>query len=231
MDWLQYLSTRFKNVRTCCTAMKEQIHIGQNTIIILGTVHASQESVDLVRTTITEVRPDHVAVELDPARLKALESGSAPKGSLRDLLRIGIRGAIINILISYSNRKKAKKVGVTLMSDMLEAVKTAREIKTNLELIDTATPSWDIPFPEFVRLIFFLIKNSRRRIVTDQESLHKFAEELHRAAPSLSVLDERDKVMAQNILKLSGTIVVVTGMGHVENLKKELQLQYNQKNK
>lgn len=205
--------------------MREEIQLGQRKIIILGTVHAHQESVTLVRTTILEVRPDYVAVELDPGRLEALESGPK-KVSIRDLFKVGFRGAILGILISYSNKKKAKKAGVPLMSDMLEAVKAAREIKTKVELIDTAQPSFDIPFSEFVRLVFFLIKNSMREIRTDQKSVDKFGEELNKAAPSFSVISERDTVMAQNILKLSGTIVVVTGMGHVQGIKQELLRQY-----
>lgn len=208
-----------------CGAVREEIHLGENRIIILGTAHAHQESVDLVRTTICEVRPDHVAVELDPVRLEALESGRR-KGSIHDLFKMGVRPAVLNILISYSNNKKAKKAGVLLMSDMLEAVKTAREIGANIELIDTAQPFFDIPYAEFVKLVFFLIKNSTREIRTDQKSLDRFAEELTRAAPSLSQMDERDRVMAQNILKLSGTVVVVTGMGHVRGIKNELLTQY-----
>lgn len=207
--------------------MREEIQLGQNKIIILGTVHAHQESVNLVRTTILEVRPDYVAVELDPGRLEALESGPT-KVTIRDLFKMGVRTAVLGMLISYSNKKKAKKVGVPLMSDMLEAVRTAREIQTNVALIDTAQPSLDIPFSEFVRLSLFLVKNSIKDIRTDEKSVDKFAEELDKAAPSFSVNSERDKVMAENILKLSGTIVVVTGMGHVKGIKKEL-LMYNQK--
>ncbi|KYK32601.1 MAG: hypothetical protein HXS46_20200 [Theionarchaea archaeon] len=206
--------------------MKEEVHIGQKRIIILGTVHAHQESIELVRKTILDVRPDYVAVELDPERLEALESGNVKNRGIEDLFKLGFRGAAI-MLISYSNRKKAKRVSVSIMSDMLEAVKTAREIETKVELIDTAQLSFDIPFPEFAKLIFFLIRNSMKGIRTDQKSVDRFTEELNKAAPSLSLLDERDKVMAQNILELSGTIVVVTGMGHVKSIKKELLKQYN----
>lgn len=207
--------------------MREEIQLGQKTIIIIGTVHMHEESVNLVRTTLREVRPNCVAVELDPRRLEALKQG-AEKVSIRSLFKIGFRAAVLSALISYSNKKKAKKAGIPPMSDMLEAVKIAREIHAKVEFIDTAQPSFDVPFSEFVRLIFFLIKNSRREMRTDPESLEKFAKELKKAAPSLSEKNERDRVMAENILKLSGTIVVVTGMGHVSGIKKELLQQYNQ---
>lgn len=209
--------------------MREELQLGLTSIIILGTIHADQESIDLVKNTIVQVRPDYVAVELDPEGLKALESGKTITiRGLLNLFKMGFRTAILSILIDYSNKKKAKRVGVPIMSDMLEAVKTAREAGIDVALIDTARTSFDVPFSEFVRLCLFLIKNSRRELRTDQESLNKFVEELNRAAPSLSELSTRDKVMAENILKLSGTIVVVTGMGHVEALKRELVTQYNQ---
>jgi pheromone shutdown protein TraB len=204
--------------------MKEEISINQNKIIILGTVHAHQESVDLVRNTIQEVRPDHVAVELDAQRLEALESGYKPVKitDFLPLLKKGFRTAVILYLISYSNQKKAKKVGVPLMSDMLEAVKIAHELGIPVALIDTAQPEFDLPFSEFVKLTIFLIKNSMKEISTDEESLNQFGKDLHKAAPSLSVIVERDEVMARNILELSGTTVVVTGMGHVKNIKRLL---------
>ena len=204
--------------------MKEEIVINQNRIIIVGTVHAHQESITLVRNTIQDVHPDQVAVELDAQRLEALESGYSPV-KITDyvpLLRKGFRTAIISYLISYSNQKKAQKVGVPFMSDMLEAVKTARELGIPVALIDTAHPECDLPFSEFVKLTLFLIKNSKREITTDEESLKKFGKDLHKAAPSLSVIGDRDEVMVRNILGLSGITVVVTGMGHEKNIKKLL---------
>jgi pheromone shutdown protein TraB len=208
--------------------MREELHLGSTTIIILGTIHAHQESVDQVKSTIVQVRPHYVAVELDPERLKALESGKTTTFcGLINVFKMGFRTTILNILIDYSNKKKAKKVGVPIMSDMVEAVRTAREVGSTVALIDTARTSFAIPFSEFLRLCLFLIKNSRRELKTDQESLKKFVEELNKAAPSLSKINIRDKVMAENILKLSGTIVVVTGRGNVESLKRELKSQYN----
>lgn len=204
--------------------MREDLHLGSTTIILLGTVHAHRESVELVRTTITALRPDHVAVELDPQQAEALESG-ATTIKICDLFKMGYRTAIISLLISYSNKKKAKKAGVPLMSDMLEAVRTAREIGAPVAFIDTAHVSFDLPFLEFVRFTLFLIKNSMREIRTDQKTLNTFIKELNRAAPSLSERDERERVMAENILKLlnlCGTIVVVLGMGHVEGVRREL---------
>ena len=41
-------------------------------IVLVGTVHVSQESADLVRNVIEEEKPDGVCVELDARRFEAL---------------------------------------------------------------------------------------------------------------------------------------------------------------
>ena len=48
------------------------ISVRDKTIVLVGTVHVSQESVDLVRNVIEEEKPDGVCVELDARRFEAL---------------------------------------------------------------------------------------------------------------------------------------------------------------
>ena len=49
------------------------MHISVNkNIVLIGTAHISQESVDEVKSVIEEEHPDIVAVELDERRYKAL---------------------------------------------------------------------------------------------------------------------------------------------------------------
>ncbi|HSO08608.1 MAG TPA: TraB domain-containing protein, partial [Desulfoprunum sp.] len=45
---------------------------GDREIILVGTAHISQESVELVRTVIDQMRPDCVCLELDDKRYQAL---------------------------------------------------------------------------------------------------------------------------------------------------------------
>ena len=42
------------------------------TVLLIGTAHISQESVDLVRTVIEDEKPDCVCIELDDNRYRAL---------------------------------------------------------------------------------------------------------------------------------------------------------------
>ncbi len=52
----------------------QRIKIKGKEIVLVGTVHISQESVDLVKSTIKKEKPNVVAVELDKHRLQQLKS-------------------------------------------------------------------------------------------------------------------------------------------------------------
>jgi len=55
--------------------MIKKIKIGDKEIIIVGTAHISQESIDLVEKTIDEEKPDVIGIELDSERLHQLMNG------------------------------------------------------------------------------------------------------------------------------------------------------------
>ncbi len=49
-----------------------RVQIGDKEFCLIGTAHVSQESVLEVRERITEEKPDHVCVEIDPVRYKSM---------------------------------------------------------------------------------------------------------------------------------------------------------------
>jgi pheromone shutdown-related protein TraB len=215
--------------------MREEIQLGQNRIILVGTGHVFQESVDLARETILEVRPDYVALELDPERLIALESEIREKPSIRDLFRMGIRIAILGSILSYFQDKVGEETGVLPGAEMLEAVKTAREVGSQVELIDQSVGitmnrlASGISFFDIVKIVFYMLLPSKVELRDlDEEVVDDLTEELYNLSPSTYrvLIEERDRVMAQNILGLSGTIVVVTGAGHVKGIKNQLMEKY-----
>jgi pheromone shutdown-related protein TraB len=215
--------------------MREEIQLGQNKIILVGTGHVFQESVDLARETILEVRPDYVALELDPERLIALESEIREKPSIRDLFRMGIRIAILGSILSYFQDKVGEETGVLPGAEMLEAVKTAREVGSQVELIDQSVGitmnrlASGISFFDIVKIVFYMLLPSKVELRDlDEEVVDDLTEELYNLSPSTYrvLIEERDRVMAQNILGLSGTIVVVTGAGHVKGIKNQLMEKY-----
>ena len=48
------------------------LSVRDKVIVLVGTIHVSQESADLVRNVIEEEKPDGVCVELDARRFEAL---------------------------------------------------------------------------------------------------------------------------------------------------------------
>lgn len=49
-----------------------RVQLGEKEVLLIGTAHISQQSVDLVREILEAERPDVVCVELDDERLKAM---------------------------------------------------------------------------------------------------------------------------------------------------------------
>ena len=52
----------------------KRLRIDDREIVLVGTAHISQDSVDTVKTVIEEENPDTVCVELDEQRYKALRN-------------------------------------------------------------------------------------------------------------------------------------------------------------
>ncbi len=214
--------------------MLEEIHLGQNRIILVGTGHVFQESVDLVRNTILEVRPDHVALELDCERLRALESKNREKPGIFDMFRMGIRIAILGSILSYFQGKVGEETGVLPGTEMLEAVKTAREVKAQVELIDRNVAITlkrlvsEMSVMDVLRILFYMFTPSKLELRLDEDVVENLTGELNRLCPPAYrvLIEERDYIMAQNILRLSGVIVVVTGAGHMKGIRENLIEKY-----
>ena len=220
--------------------MREDIHLGQNRVILVGTGHVLQESVDLVRKTIKEVKPDYVALELDPDRLIALESEDQEKPSIRDMFRMGIRITLLGVVLSHFQSKVGEETGVLPGAEMLESLKTAQEVGAEVELIDRSVAITlnrlisSMSLLDMLKIIFYMLLPSKVELENiDEDMVDDLTEELYRLSPSAySVLiEERDRIMAENILKLSGTVVVVVGAGHVKGIKKELTERYKNSEK
>ncbi len=220
--------------------MKEEIDLGQDKIVLVGTGHVFQESVDLARNTILEVRPDYVALELDPERLRALQSDRKEKPRIRDIFKIGIRFAILGSVLSYFQDKVGEETGVFPGAEMLEAAKAAKEVEAHVVLIDRSVIITlnrlirAMSFFDIAKLILYMLTPSKMEVETISEGdIDDLTEELYNLSPSAHrvLIEERDHIMAENILQLSGTIVVVTGAGHVKGVKKILIERYKRDEK
>lgn len=193
-----------------------------------------------MRTTILDIRPDFVALELDPERFQALESDHKEKPKFRHLLKMGVRIAVLGSVLSYFQDKVGKETGVFPGKEMLEAAKTAREIDAQIVLIDRRVAITlhrlinSISVMDMVRLVLYMLFPSRIELKeVDKEAVDDLTEELYKVSPSMFdvLITERDHIMAQALSALSGTVVAVVGAGHVKGIKQYLIERYKNSEK
>jgi len=61
-------------------------------ITIIGTSHIAKQSIEDVKNTINNEKPDIIALELDRKRLYSLVHKGEGKIRIRDIFKIGIKG-------------------------------------------------------------------------------------------------------------------------------------------
>ena len=117
------------------------VHVLKNddrTIILVGTAHISQESVDLVKTVIEQEQPDCVCLELDDQRYQALSQKK--KWQSLDLKKIIKNKQLSTLLVSLLMASYQKRLGGTLGvkpgAELLAAAETANQFQIPISLCD-----------------------------------------------------------------------------------------------
>jgi pheromone shutdown-related protein TraB len=219
-----------------------------DSLIIVGTSHIAQESIDRVRKAIEESRPSVVAIELDMQRFYALtHKVKRTRLSLASLRKVGVKGFLFAVIGSYVSQKLGRMVGVEPGDEMKAAIAAARNAHAKIALIDQDI---DITLARFSRFFtwrerFRLIGDIFRGIfwkkreierwglaeldlskVPPEELVVKLMTHMRHRYPSLYrvLVDERNKVMAAALDHLqkqhpAQTIVAVVGAGHVEGIR------------
>ncbi len=225
--------------------IKETIKFGDKTIILVGTAHISQDSVNLVQSTILEEKPDIVGVELDFARFKQLKSGK--KWREMDITKVVSSGQtylfLINLLLSSLQRQMGLKLKMKPGQEMLEAIKIAEENNVPIALLDrdvniTLKRAMNkMSLIEKLKLAgsiigsFFGFGETKEITVETIEGLknkdvmNELMQKLSKEMPSIKsvLVDERDLFIANKILNAPGKkIVAVIGAGHLDGVKKLL---------
>ncbi|MGZ4949633.1 MAG: TraB/GumN family protein [Halobacteriota archaeon] len=207
-------------------------------IIVVGTAHISEESIAEVRRTIEEVRPDVVAVELDPGRYQALTNPDQQSASIKDILSSGkLYQFLVHWLLAYVQNKLGAEVGVKPGSEMLSAIEAARSVGASVALVDrdiniTIARFWaKMRLIEKLKMLIALlgIGTTDEEIdlneITNDDTVSQLVTELRQFSPNAAqvLVDERDAYLAGNLLKLRGKIVAVVGAGHKEGIKHYLE--------
>ncbi|MEF8878925.1 MAG: TraB/GumN family protein [Candidatus Thermoplasmatota archaeon] len=216
-------------------------------ITLVGTAHISESSVEEVKKTIENEKPDVVAVELCEQRYKALtEKKKWENTSISELLKSNKAFLMLaQIFLSSIQRKLGKEHGVEPGSEMVAAIESADEYSLGILLADrditiTLKRAWrKMGFLEKIRLVWELLKAlvgfEEEEIeeldleeIMQEDVITSMMEEFSRIAPSVSqvLITERDQYLAKKIREKAEEgkkVVAVIGAGHVKGVKKQLR--------
>ncbi|NYT00525.1 MAG: TraB/GumN family protein [Methanocellales archaeon] len=208
-------------------------------IILIGTAHISDKSINEVRSTIDQEKPNVVAVELCPRRYKALKGEIQKEPSIKDILRGGYL-LLVQWLLAWTQKKIASDKGGEPGAEMLFAIEKAEETGARVALIDrdidiTLRRFWSrMTFFEKLRMFSALINSSLgdgeeidMETITEEDVVDQLVSELRSFSPSAAkvLVDERDAYIAGNLLNVAkdGKVVAVIGAGHRKGVEKFLR--------
>ena len=213
-----------------------------NRIAIVGTAHVSEKSVAEVTRAIEEMRPDIVAVELCPARYKALTGQEdSEEIKISELLKGGkIYTLLVQWLLAYIQKRIGAEMGVKPGAEMLAAIETSRRLGLRVALVDrdigiTIQRFWSsMGIVEKLKLAFGLIPAAfgwgddeiEIERVTEEDVVSQIIAEFRKISPKAAgvLVDERDAYIARNLIGLStqGSVLAVVGAGHREGIMRHL---------
>jgi pheromone shutdown-related protein TraB len=217
-------------------------------IILIGTAHISEESVNEVRQAIETYKPDIVAVELCQRRYDTITKKdkweNTPVAAL--IKSNNAYFMLAQTFLSSIQRRLGEEYGVEPGSEMIAAMQEAEKHNIKVALVDrditvTFKRAWrKMGIREKFRVLWeFLkamlgydeeeLKELDIKELMKQDVISQMMEEFSKIAPSASMvlISERDQYIAQKIFDESkkGKVVAVVGAGHINGIKQHLQKQ------
>jgi pheromone shutdown-related protein TraB len=215
-------------------------------IVLIGTAHISQDSVDEVRAAIEAHKPEIVAVELDSRRYDALTKKvdweNTPVTSL--IKSNNAYFMLAQTFLSSVQRRLGEEYGVEPGSEMIAAIKEAEARNLKVALVDrditvTLKRAWrKMGVREKFRVVWEFLKamlgydeeeldDLDLKEFMKQDVISQMMEEFSKIAPSASevLIHERDTYIAQKILEESkkGTVLAVVGAGHIKGIQQYIE--------
>lgn len=219
------------------------LHLAEREIVLIGTAHVSEESVNEVSSTITEIKPDSVAIELDEKRCESIKNPD--KFRELDIVKVLKNGEgfllLANLVLSSFQKRMGENVGVKPGDEMVAAMNKAEELGIPSVMVDrpiqvTLRRAWaKNSLWGKCKLLAALISSAftKEEISEEQiEGLKNRSEmdsmmaELSEYLPTVKevLIDERDKYLASHIWKSEGKkIVAVLGAGHLPGVQAHLE--------
>ena len=224
-----------------------EITFEEKQILLIGTAHISQSSVDEVNSIINQEKPDTVCIELCSSRHQTmLDKNQWKKMDIFKVVREGKSFLLFaNLIMTAFQKRLGSQLGVKPGAEMLEAAKAAERVNAALVLADrdvkiTLQRTWrGMPFWERMKVLGQLLASLFVREEISKEEIEKLKESdalseamqmLAEQSPEMKhiLIDERDQFMAEKIRQAQGKrIVAVVGAGHVKGLIAELEREHN----
>ncbi|NLC70433.1 MAG: TraB/GumN family protein [Desulfuromonadaceae bacterium] len=225
----------------------KRIFLDDREIILLGTAHISQESVDEVRHLIPFESPDVVCVELDRQRFQSLrESNRWQSLNIIQVIKKGqLPYLMVNLALSSFQKRMGLQTGVKPGAEMAAAAETAEQEGIRLELIDrdirtTLLRAWRKTswWKKLTLLSTFLagffekqqIDEEQLKRLKETDTLSAMLKEMGEILPSVKTIlvDERDRYMAYQLRHCPGQkILAVVGAAHVPGIRQLLEEGYD----
>ena len=224
-----------------------EIVFDEKKILLVGTAHISQSSVDEVNKVIEQEQPDTVCVELCVSRHQAMVDKDQWKNM--DIFKVVREGKsfllLSNLIMTAFQKRLGSQLGVQPGAEMLAAIQASERINAELQLVDrdvkiTLQRTWrGMPFwgrmkvfSQLLASLFIREEISKEEIekLKESDALSEAMQMLADQSPDMKriLIDERDQFMAEKIRQAPGKrIVAVVGAGHVKGLSLELEREHN----
>jgi pheromone shutdown-related protein TraB len=213
---------------------------------VVGTAHVSADSVEEVRETIEDERPDVVAVELDESRYRQMQGEVAEDLEPSDLLHGNtVFQFIAYWMLSYVQARMGERFDIEPGADMEAAIESAEGVGSDVALVDrdiqtTIQRFWArMTFFEKLRMVWELClamvgvgdpeeEEIDIEELTDGDVVTAMMEEFRQFSPggAEALIDERDAFIAHKLVALREAghdVVAVVGAGHQAGIENYLE--------
>lgn len=207
-------------------------------LTIIGTSHISPKSVEQVKNTIKEIKPEIIAIELDKKRYYALTTKTNNKINLSYIKKIGLKGFLFALIGKWAEKKLGQVTGISPGTEMLTAINLAKQTNTPLSFIDqdiditlkklSKAITWKEKF-NFIADIFKAIILRKQEIkfditkVPEEKIIKQLIDKVKIRYPSIYkvLIQQRNVVISKNLFDLmlsNKKILAIIGAGHQTNV-------------
>jgi pheromone shutdown-related protein TraB len=217
-----------------------RLTIDDKEIVIVGTAHVSQRSVDLVKEVIETENPDTVCVELCPSRYQTIRQQD--RWQEMDIIKVIKEKKsfllLSNLVLAAFQKRIASKLDVRPGQEMIQAMESAEAAGAGIHLADrdiriTLARTWgQMGWWTRLKLIFQMLLSfgdldeiaaEDVERMKQQDVLETILSEVGKSMPAVrhTLIDERDRYLAAKIRNAPGNkIVAAVGAGHVPGILK-----------